>query len=465
VDVDKVFIPQHKPLIMTTRGHGPVKSERKTKQQLIDELASLKSRVIELEVFEKNIKEDSKNFSERIGRYFPQSDHASEAIYVVFDRKYEFINHRFAQLFEIKPEEACRQGFDMMKLVAPESRSLIREKYRKGMHGEYCVEQFEFAGLTLSGKKIECETFMLFIPYKWGMAIHGMLRDISMQKRIIEELQRHRSDLQIILDSIPTSIFYMDTDHRFLQANKAFCKSLGYPLEDIIGKSLTDLFPNLPSDQLSHFMDTNNQVMVSGNAKRGFIEVFPSIRGRRWIQNDRVPYRDPEGNIIGVICLTIDVSDLRETEEKLWYMSLHDVLTGLYNLTYFEEEIVRLEKSRKHPVSIVVVRVDDLVDINNREGIAAGNELLKRTARIMKNFFRSEDVVARIGGDTFGAIMPVTDKETGEKSLERLKAAIHAYAKQRNRSLNLSAGAATGRKGDSLLNILEQAKSTMRTVL
>jgi len=89
--------------------------------------------------------------------------------------------------------------------------------------------------------------------------------------------------------------------------------------------------------------------MASGMAKRGFIETLPSIRGRRWIQNNRIPYRDDDGNIVGVICLAIDVNDLRETEDKLWYMSFHDVLTGLYNRSYFEEELSRLEKGRQFP--------------------------------------------------------------------------------------------------------------------
>ena len=138
-----------------------------------------------------------------------------------------------------------------MNLVAPESRNFIQEKYRRGSRGEFSAQQYEFTGITKDGIRVECETFVLFIPYKWGVAIHGMLRDISVQKRIDEELQRNRSDLQIVLNSIPASIFYTDREHRFIQANKAFCKSLGFPLEQIIGKTFTELFPNLPAEQPS----------------------------------------------------------------------------------------------------------------------------------------------------------------------------------------------------------------------
>jgi diguanylate cyclase (GGDEF)-like protein/PAS domain S-box-containing protein len=286
-----------------------------------------------------------------------------------------------------------------------------------------------------------------------------VLRDISVRKRIDEELQRQRSDLQIVLNSIPTSIFYTDGNCRFIRANKAFCKSLGFPLEQIIGKTLAELFPNLPVEQVSHFNEVNDQVISSGHSKRGLIEVLPSVRGRRWIQNDRVPYRDDKGNITGVICMAMDISDFKETEEKLWYLSCHDVLSGLYNRAYFEEEMYRLEKGRQFPISIVTLKLSDLQAVNEHDGIAAGNDLLKHTAKVLKAF-RSEDIVARIGGDRFAALLPVTDRALGETILKRLKDTLEAYNKHcKGMPLELSFGIATGEKGCSLSDILKRAEA------
>lgn len=433
----------------------------KTKKQLIDELTALRERISELEGLEREAAQAHRNFGERIAHYFPQLDHLQEAIYVIFDRKYEFVNDRFAELFGITREEVCHQGFDPMILIAPESQGFIREKYRNALCGEFSALQYEFTGLTKTGVKIDCETFVLCIPYKWGIAIHGTLRNISLQKRIDEELQRHGYDLQIVLDSIPTSIFYMDREHRFIHANKAFCRSLGFPLKQIIGKTLTELFPNLPPQQLSHFFEVNDQVMSSGNSKRGFIEIFPSVRGRRWIQNDRIPYLDEAGNISGVICLAIDVSEHRETEEKLWYLSFHDVLTGLYNRTYFDEELSRLENGRHFPIAVVAVRVDDLLAVNDRDGIAAGNELLIRTSKVLK-IFRADDVVARIGADRFAAIMPLSGKSIGENSILRLRKTLAAHNTHfKGEPLSLSFGVAAGEKGCSLIDVLKKAEASM----
>jgi diguanylate cyclase (GGDEF)-like protein/PAS domain S-box-containing protein len=438
------------------------KESGKTKKELVDEVTALKDRIAELEAIEKLTAQAQIDFGEKIGRYFPQVEHMDEAMYVLFDRKYEFVNKRFAEMFQVTSEEACSPHFDPMTLVAPESRRYIKDKFRKGATGEFKTQQYEYTGVTKNGSFIECETFVLFIPYKWGVAVHGMLRNITVRKRIDEELQRNRSDLQIVLNSIPTSIFYTDVNHRFIRANKAFCKSIGFPMESIIGKTLTELFPNLPEEQLFHFFDVNERVMNSGNSKRGFIEIFPSVRGRRWIQNDRVPYRDDNGNIIGVICIAIDISDFRETEEKLWYLSFHDVLTGLYNRTYFEEEMYRLENGRQFPISVVAIRVDELQAVNDRDGIAAGNELLRRTAKILK-IFRTEDVVARISGEKFAALLPLSDKVTGENIIRRLKETLETQNKHyRGEPLHLSFGVATGEKGGSLPDVLKEAESSMR---
>jgi len=60
---------------------------------------------------------------------------------------------------------------------------MISDKYRRGNRGEFRAHQYEYTGLTRDGATIECAAFILFIPTKWGVAIHGMLRDVSVRKK------------------------------------------------------------------------------------------------------------------------------------------------------------------------------------------------------------------------------------------------------------------------------------------
>jgi PAS domain S-box-containing protein len=142
-----------------------------------------------------------------------------DAIFVVFDRKFEFVNDRFAELFGVSPEEACSSNFDPMILIAPESRPVIREQYREGCYGAFTKKLFNYIGLSKDGLKIACETFLLFIPYKWGVAIHGTLRSISVSRRVDEALQQRHSDLRLALNSVPTGVLYADLDRRFVPTN------------------------------------------------------------------------------------------------------------------------------------------------------------------------------------------------------------------------------------------------------
>jgi PAS domain S-box-containing protein len=193
-----------------------MKSADKTKEELINELVALRERVSELERHERNSRLILGKFVDRTDQFFPQMAHTHEAIFVIFDRKLEFVNDRFAELFGVSPEEACSFNFDPMTLVAPESRRVIEEQYRKGCNGAFTSKQFNYTGLSKDGLRIECETFILFIPYKWGVAVQGTLRNISVSRRIDETLQSGYSDSRVVLNTVPTGVLHADRDHLFM---------------------------------------------------------------------------------------------------------------------------------------------------------------------------------------------------------------------------------------------------------
>lgn len=182
----------------------------KTKKELIRELEALRDRVSELEKQEVNWKGSMDD-------HFPLMTNSNEAIFVIFDRKLEFINDRFANLFRISPEEACNPDFNPLTLIAPESRRFIRQQYRDGCHGAYKTKQFNFAGLPKDSPKIECQTFVLFIPYKWSVAVQGTLRNITVDR----VLQKPWSNLPVDLNAVPTGgVLHAGSDHLFMQTDE-----------------------------------------------------------------------------------------------------------------------------------------------------------------------------------------------------------------------------------------------------
>jgi diguanylate cyclase (GGDEF)-like protein len=117
-------------------------------------------------------------------------------------------------------------------------------------------------------------------------------------------------------------------------------------------------------------------------------------------------------------------------EEKVAYLNTHDSLTGLYNRSYFQEEITRLERGRRFPVTVLMADIDNLKQVNETRGFLSGDQLIRNAADVLASCFRVEDVVARIGGDEFGVLLP----EIASVSIE----AINMRVNRRVEAFNLS---------------------------
>jgi diguanylate cyclase (GGDEF)-like protein/PAS domain S-box-containing protein len=157
-----------------------------------------------------------------------------------------------------------------------------------------------------------------------------------------------------------------------------------------------------------------------------------------------------------------DITEHKKAERYLSYLGTHDILTGLYNRAYLEEERSRLEESRRFPISVIIADLNGLKLINDQYGHSAGDEMLRRVAEVFKESFRIEDLVARIGGDEFAVILPETNFPSAEKAMERLRRLVDINNTfYLGPQLSISIGAATGEKGASLSDIQRQADDAM----
>ncbi len=157
-----------------------------------------------------------------------------------------------------------------------------------------------------------------------------------------------------------------------------------------------------------------------------------------------------------------EIAERNEMQTKLQHLSTHDALTGLYNRFFFEAELERLQGSRLFPVSVVMADVDGLKRVNDHYGHAAGDELLKRTAKLLKDSFRAEDVVSRIGGDEFAVLLPETDAAAMQVILPRLKSNLEKYNREFfDLAIELSIGMETGEKGSILTATMKKADDRM----
>ncbi|MEI7849271.1 MAG: diguanylate cyclase [Chloroflexota bacterium] len=141
----------------------------------------------------------------------------------------------------------------------------------------------------------------------------------------------------------------------------------------------------------------------------------------RWIQDLGTPNYNSNNEFIGYIGHCFDITEHKHLEEQLRYQGSHDAMTGIYNRTYFEDELARFERSREYPISIVIADLDGLKITNDSLGHAVGDDLIRSAANILGSVFRAGDILARIGGDEFGALLPSTDSETAGQIVGRIR--------------------------------------------
>jgi len=151
---------------------------------------------------------------------------------------------------------------------------------------------------------------------------NGKVLDVGIE--LISELRSHQSklemqkkELQSILDSSRSYIFYKDKENRFLQVNKAYADILGMSKDKLAGKSLFDIFPK---EQAENYWKDDKQVIRSAKPKLDIIEPMNIKNGIRYLKTDKIPYHDDNGNIIGIIGFADDITRRKKAEEKLEFI-------------------------------------------------------------------------------------------------------------------------------------------------
>ncbi|MCK4836701.1 MAG: PAS domain S-box protein [Candidatus Aminicenantes bacterium] len=121
-------------------------------------------------------------------RYRQLIESQNDGIYLLYNRKFEIINKKFSDMFNVTLDDVNDPGFDFIQLVAPQSRPLVEDRVKKAAQGIELGPKYEFTALSRNGTEIEIEAAVSYIKYKNGIGVLGIVRDISEHKKLEKQL-------------------------------------------------------------------------------------------------------------------------------------------------------------------------------------------------------------------------------------------------------------------------------------
>lgn len=253
------------------------------------------------------------------------------------------------------------------------------------------------------GSLLLCQ--VMFQGLKNREAEKNLLESRENYKNLYYEYQKKESLLRSLLDSVPDLVFYKDHKSVYLGCNKAFEAFAGKTMDELMGLTDADLF----DQETATLFRTMDEIMMREKKSRRNEELVTYPDGRKvYLETLKTPYYDQNGENLGLIGISRDITDRKKNEAEILYLSQHDVLTGLHNRSYYEAERQRLDHPDYLPLSLIIGDINGLKLINDAFGHGEGDKLLISIGKIMKDCARPQDVLVRTGGDEFVMLLPQT---------------------------------------------------------
>jgi len=330
-------------------------------------------------------------------RYRRLVENSPESIIVHDGEEILFVNERCVQMAHASNKNELL-GKKIMDFIVPEYREMIKKRLELLFEGRD-VKPVELQLRTLSGTPIDVEINGVRIFYNQKPTIQLILRDLTERKKMIKELEASRQRLQSLFIHNPDGVYSLDCKGFITEVNPFLESMLGYSKEELVHMTFQPIIDSKDLDRAKEMFiktvkgqsQSDEIIIIRKNGEKipVYITEFPII---------------VENEIIGVYGIAKDISKLKDAQIKMTELAFTDQLTRLPNRTWFYKEFENLmERAKKNEYSSALfqVDIDNFKIINDTLGHHTGDLFLRKVADRVKNSFRKNDLIARMGGDEF----------------------------------------------------------------
>jgi len=292
-----------------------METESLTREQLVFELNKMRRRVDELEESEKQRERTLRREKALMDALM---DHIPDSIYFK-DKQCRLvrINRKMMHDLELKDESQAIGKTDVDLFGEEFGHKCLNEDRRLIETGEPVISLLESRKLN-DGRINWTLTSKVPIRNEKGQIVGlvGITREINELKKAEQELERERELLQALMDNFPDTIYFKDTSSRFTRINKAQARVIGIDNpEEATGRSDFDYFP--PEHATEAFED-EQKIMKTGQPLISKTEKIKKADGSFfWVIATKVPIIDKNGEIIGLVGVSRDITDRKLIEDKL----------------------------------------------------------------------------------------------------------------------------------------------------
>jgi len=258
------------------------------------------------------------------------------------------------------------------------------------------------------------------------------LQDVSAHTLAESQLHENAHSLQLVANNVDAILWTVGRDGRFIALSGGALEELKLTAADLVGQPCAALV----SEDVVRDVFTGRHVRVE------------SAHGDHWLRHHVEPLADRDGNIVGAVGVSIDITELKRTQRQLFDAAHSDRLTALpnrFSLDQRVQEAVALAARDDSRLALLFLDLDRFKSINDTMGHGAGDQVLREVASRLQKCLRGVDFIARPGGDEFVIIVSsVAGVKDVELLAQRLIKAVSAPIQLADREVyvGISVGAA-----------------------